>query len=173
MLFTAQHVISCDLDTQGQRVLESLNDPGSAFIPVYDAAILSSKGCASNTSLSTAIVSKHNLAFVLLPGDSHEAPEKRRYAYVAKQVFASCQIVLGHEIEGTMHVKGNPDAMNFIARESGDFFPVTDATVSTGEGTIHSVQVALVNKSFMSLLSIQDKKADAVSVAAELLRSLE
>ena len=171
LLFTAQHVVSCAVETHGHRVLELLNDPSHAFLPVCDAQ-LSADG--NSDDLPQAIVSKQNLAFVLLPAHMHEAPEQRQYLHVAKRVRASCQLVLGHEIRGSLHLKGNgDDPMEFISQECGTFFPVTDATVHCVEGDVLSNRVALVNKSFVSLLSIDRGKPNMDSLAADLLHELE
>ncbi|MCC7083730.1 MAG: hypothetical protein IT427_01840 [Pirellulales bacterium] len=133
-----------------------MNEPHSQFLKLSEAT-LQSLVDGQPVSLSEATVPKPRIVCCALTSATHEAPERRRFAYVEKRKKKAFVIAQNYEIQGSLSLKGTPEAVAALGQELGSYFPVADATVRhVPSNQVLKATVAIVNKAFVSLLQIGD-----------------
>jgi hypothetical protein len=155
ILFTETHCVSGYIPGAGQRVLEILNDPHSQFIKLSNAT-LQTLGEGQPVQLSEATVPKPRIIVCALTAATHEAPDKRRYAFVEKRKKGALVIAQNYEIRGIISLKGTAEAVAALGQELGSYFPIADATVRHAPSNqLLEATVAIVNKAFVSLFQLE------------------
>jgi len=141
-------------------MLDLLNDRTTEYLHIHDVQVFrSSAPEARIASFPDAVVRKEDLSLVLIIGERHEAPEKRLYAFVPKRPHHVFITVPGYEIRGNMFLTGAAEPVSILARETGQFFPVTQATVS-GIGAVGEpieAPVILINKDTVALFYVGEE----------------
>lgn len=169
-IITQGLLIECDVISRGMRMLELLNDPATHYISLSK---FSAYRVGSKTPLRTgddAIVCKDNINFVVLDGNRHETPERRALAFKAKDQYEVFLTVRQYGIHGRVHVKGIPDAIGFLRRDTGMFLPVTDARVffSGTEPSGGATQTVIVNKQTVDLFQLSSDRQSTSDVLDSL-----
>ncbi len=174
MLVTDEHLLVGEVPTHGQRLLENLIDPTSAFLHIHQVHICRRAAASESVQvLEHAVVVKKMLSLAVLSGKKHEAPNVHRLAIVEKRSSSAFLIVPGFEVRGEMHCRGLSDPVAILSSETGSFIPVTRATVSWGCGKPLAAGVVLVNKAYISLLQVgETRKADLATNASQRLQVL-
>jgi len=160
ILVTEEHLLCAKVSMRGQRLLEVLTDPNTDFLPLSNVEVLRRRCGTCVGTLPQAVVRKANVALAIPAGDGHEAPEKRIRAFQSKKRYAAFLLVLGYEVRGEVSLIGADDPKIALCHELGDFFPVPNGQVSFA-GTRHTEQesqVVIVNKDFVSLFQIAERK---------------
>jgi hypothetical protein len=156
ILFTETHCVSGFIAGTGQRLVEILNDQYSQYVRLADAT-LQTLGEGQAVQLSEATIPKPRIVICALTSTSHEAPEKRRFAYVEKRKKKAFVIAQNYEIRGILNLKGTAEAVAALGQELSSYFPLTGATVRHAPSNqVLQVTVAIVNKEFVSLLQLED-----------------
>lgn len=155
ILATERHLLLANVPNRGKRLLEVLNDHTTEFVTVNDARLFKQESEPPRGELETAIVRKANLVLAILP-EQHEAPEKRHYSYVAKQMYSCLAVAGGYEIRGDLLLKGTREPIPALNVELPDFFPITKATVSHASNLMRPTEsaVVLLNKAWVGLFQV-------------------
>ena len=80
------HSFFGSIDNRGLRVLDVLNDISSDYLQLYDVAVLRGIRGELIEQLPEATIPKSALDLVLLESNKHEAPVRRRHAFVPKEM---------------------------------------------------------------------------------------
>jgi hypothetical protein len=157
ILATQEHLLVGEVPTRGQRLLESLADPRTAFLHIRNVRICRRAGGSEIVkTLDQAVVVKDLLGLAVIGGNQHEAPNVRRNSFVEKQSSSAFLVVAGFEVCGHMHYRGTCDPVALLSREMRAFIPITKATVAYEGGAPLAAGVVLVNKAFTSVLHLQE-----------------
>ncbi|HWB00692.1 MAG TPA: hypothetical protein VG713_19495 [Pirellulales bacterium] len=154
IVVTDAHWIIGHFATSGNRLLEVLNAPSSEFLHLTDVQIVR-RDAASTVRMPKAVVRKSQIAIAAPATERHEAPEKRRHAFVNKRTMPAYVIISNVEIRGTIHLRGVGDSVSVLVHEMGNFFPVSQVTVTRAvQSESCELPVVIVNKAFISVFSI-------------------
>lgn len=162
VLLTYEHRFTATVTTGGRRVLDILNDRTTDYLHIHDVQVFRSFAPETRVaSFPDAVVRKEDLSLVLITGERHEAPEKRLYAFVPKKPHHVFITVPGYEVQGRMLLTGAAEPVSILARETGEFFPVTQATVSDvgAAGAPIEAPVVLINKATVALFYVGEEPA--------------
>ncbi|MCH7688392.1 MAG: hypothetical protein IH899_17210, partial [Planctomycetes bacterium] len=141
------------LTTSGQRVLDILNRPTTDFLTLYDAKVFGSGNCKTCVAeLPDAVVPKVQLGLLIIPTDKFEFTRPERFrAIIEKRKSSSFAIVAGYSVQGTVHLPGRVrDSLYALTNGLGNFFPITEATVSGPGMASLPASAVLANKSYVS-----------------------
>ena len=161
LVIAGQHSFAGLLDNRGLRVLELLNDASTQFLQLSEAVV--HRGFINSQikqQLGEATVPKAAIDFVLLDQSKHESPARRQHAFVEKRSHAAFVTLGNYELQGTLLLKGSPDAVGALAGELSDVFPLTSCRLSIVGGSKDPIPagVALVNKSKLSVIHIDKQR---------------
>jgi hypothetical protein len=146
------------------RIQEVLNDPRTDFLTLADVEVypLAKRECVAH--MPEVIIPKRELEFVILPTDSHEAPEKRWNNHAVKTAFEAFALIRGYRIWGELHLPKESANLRFLlTHQPGQFFALTCASISLdprGESQL-TAPLLLANKSFISCLHIGQSARNA------------
>lgn len=178
ILVTEEHLLIGEVQTGDRRLLETLVDPTSQYLLINDAHVTRRESKTSKVAtLKEVVIRKNLLCMAVLGGGQHEAPERRRFAFVDKQTYSAFLIVSGYEIEGRVQLKGAHDPVSALAYELKSFIPVTHAKLSHagGNGEPLAASVVFCNREFVSAFHLGEElaaeNARAISSAAPLQSS--
>jgi hypothetical protein len=156
ILFTETHCVSGFIAGAGQRLLEILNEPYSQYVKLTSAT-LQTLGEGQSVQLMEVTIPKPRIVICALTAATHEAPEKRRYAYVEKRKKKALVIAQNYEIRGVLSLKGTAEAVAALGQELSSYFPLTDVNIRHAPSNqVLDVTVAIVNKQFVSLFQLGD-----------------
>ncbi len=169
-IITQGLLIECNVVTRGLRVLELLNDPTTDYISLHDFKAYRIGAKTPIRTSQEAIVRKDNINFIVLDANRHETPERRAIAYAAKDQYEVFLTVRQYGIQGRIHMKGTPDPIAYLKRDTGMFLPVTDAQVflSGAEPTSTATQTVIINKEKIDLFQLSNE----MPPAEDLLKSI-
>jgi hypothetical protein len=153
---TQEHLFKGTFSTDGQRLLDSLNDATTNFITMEDVEVFRASHNVRAAKLSTASVRKEHIGIVLVTSGRHEAPERQVNHRRDKQQFSAFLTCFGYDVKGTVHLRGYADPVNALSLDFEPFFPVTQAVVSHGgnAGLQVKVPVAMINRDAVSLFHL-------------------
>jgi hypothetical protein len=174
VLVTSGHVLECCVRNAGRRLSDVLNDPNSEFVQAHDVRISPRAAGQITETLASAMIRKRNLVLAIPNGAEHEAPEKRRNAYVKKPRRTGYLVAGEFEISGEVQLDACADALYALSASAGHFVPVCHARISAPAdwGQLPG-NVAIVNKDFVSLLHLEfapRKQENLSDIMAELVR---
>lgn len=154
----SHHLISGKVANNGQRLLDVLNDKLSDFVTLDEAEVFAATG-ESIAQLPNAIIPKSELLMAVVPGERHEAPEKRTTRFRSKKQYSAFVIADRFAINGRLHLEGSGHASVTYQKELGEYAAIDEATVTNlyGDGMPVDVQVAIVSKSAVVLLRVGDR----------------
>jgi hypothetical protein len=156
ILFTETHCVAGFIAGTGQRLLEILNDPHSQYVKLMEAT-LQTLGEGQPVQLPEATIPKPRIVVCALTATSHEAPEKRRFAFVEKRKKKAFAIAQNYEVRGVLSLKGTAEAVAALGQELSAYFPLTDANIRHAPSNqVLNVPVAILNKRFVSLFQLGD-----------------
>jgi hypothetical protein len=160
ILLIEAHYVSGFIARSGQRLLEVLNDPYSQFTKLTDAT-LQAFGETPAVQLPEATIPKPRIVVCALTATAHEAPDKRRFAFVEKRKHKAFVMAQNYEIRGILSLKGPAEAVGALGQELNSYFPLTDATIRHAPSNrVLKVMVAIVNKQFVSMLQLGNLECD-------------
>ena len=152
ILVVGEHWLLGRVATHGKRVQDVLIDPNSDYLQTHDVRVFHKvhrETCIA--SLPEAVVPKEKLSLVLIPTHVHEAPERRSFSLVEKNVVDVFLVVPGYTVQGKLHLTGRADnSFRTLSRDVGDFFPITQATVSGAGDEPFESSVVITNKAFVT-----------------------
>jgi hypothetical protein len=154
------------VSTDGNRILDVLNDPSRKYIKVQGLQI---SGCNSFTGVLArpeAWIQKSKLDLVVLTSDEHETPEKRWDNYAPKKRTRVTALAAGFEIEAYMHrASSTGDIQSTMESSTGCFLPLTAASISPLDPGTHpfAAGVVLVNKYCITLLANCEKQGQQLT----------
>ncbi len=166
VLVTNAHLLSANIATRGQRLLEVLGDHNTEFLHVGDTHVYRRQDNVKVADLQSAIIPKANIALAIPTGTKHEAPQKRTDSFIQKKRFDAFLVVSGYEVRGELALRGGNDPLAVLYHELGNFFPVPEGrvTLETVHGGEHKSQVVIVNKKYVSLFNLQEQTAEQGSL---------
>lgn len=170
-LVTHEHLFKATLPSRGERILDILNDSTSDFVRIYSAHLFCRGQDTPFTMLPEVVVRKANVGLVVVTGEQHEAPQKRRNAFTAKTKYRAFLVALGYEIQGTIHLNASGDPVCVLSSEMGRFVPVQNASVSRGgicDDGLHG-QVVICNHAFISALQIEKEASLALDDLTDVI----
>lgn len=130
ILMTASHRVVGRIGTVGQRLSDILNNKLNTCLKVYSAEIFRHTDTDIPLARFPAItMPKATIDLVLLNEGVHEAPTKRLYGYVQKDVYPTFLTVSGFEVRGGIHFTTPQKPDIFLTDTITTFVPVTQATV--------------------------------------------
>lgn len=154
IVFTETHCVSGYIAGTGQRLLEILNEPFSQYVKLTGAT-LQTLGEGEPLQLNEATIPKPRIVICALTATTHEAPEKRRFAFVEKRKNRALVIAQNYEIRGILSLKGTQEAVAALGQELSSYFPLVNASIRHAPSNqALDVQVAIVNKAFVSLFQL-------------------
>lgn len=158
-LFTCDHVFHGNLQTGGRRLQEVLNETLTDFLQLTDLKIHDVATDSCVTSVASGLVRKAEINLAIMQEAAHEAPEKRQYSFVMKNVFPVFLVAGGFEVQGRLHIQHSPDPLAYLARDAKYFFPVTQPTITypTVAKTTVIASVVLVQKSTVSVFHLDNR----------------
>lgn len=164
-LMTHEHRFTAVVYTRGQRLLDMLNDRTTDFLQINDVEVYRysvPEQCVA--TIPEAVIRKEDLHLVVITREEHEAPAQRLFGFVQKVPYHTLLTVPGYEVRGTIHLtrQREPNPIAVMARETGRFFPVTNATASqalTGQEVL-SIPVVMVNKRSLSLFYLGEEPVE-------------
>ncbi len=158
ILITYEHRFTGQVPTGGRRLLDILNDRTTEYLHIHDVQVFRSTDTGTCiAAFPEAVVRKADLSLVLITTEKHEAPEKRLYGFVPKKLYHVFLTVPGYEVQGRLHLTASsPEPVAVLARETSEFFPITQATVSQVDGAAGTLQVPviIVNKTSITLFYV-------------------
>jgi hypothetical protein len=153
----SHHLVAGEAPDKGVRLLDVLSDPNSDFIEVEAGKVF--RGASFAGPLSCGVIPKSQILMAVLMGANHEAAYKRQLCLQSKRLFDVLAVIDRFEIQGELHLnRAVTPKLILQSHEIGslNFFPVANARVSNlyDDGEPAEVQVAILNKSFVSLLEV-------------------
>ena len=124
VLVTQQHVISCDIDTHGLRLLEILCDRSSTYVALTNTKVVRRSDQEVVFESESAVINKSNIGLAFPNYSSHEAPARRLHNFAKKRCFEVFLLVYGYEVTGEIHLHTMADATTVLARDTSDFLPI-------------------------------------------------
>src|SRR5436190_6058545 len=104
MLMTASHRILGQMGSVGQRLNDILNNKLNTCLKVYNAEIFRHTGAETPLARFPAVtLPKALVNLVLIQEQTHEAPTKRLYGFIPKDVYQTFLTVAGYEVQGCLH----------------------------------------------------------------------
>jgi hypothetical protein len=168
---TAEHLMRGVIATGRQRLVELLNDESPAYVKVQDAKFHRLGAPQLVKEAPEVLMPKATIGLAILPGEKHESPDRRMYAFVEKgrcEIFVVCA---GFEIEGHISLKRNAEPLGALDFEFRMFFPVTAATINCGsqpDRPIHA-PVVFVNKTYASAICFGTRTNAPLNLDPELV----
>ncbi len=159
MVAVSDHWLLGSLPLKDSRIREELNDSNTDFVQLHDVEVHAYAKLECVAKLSTMVVPKCKLEFIVVPSDTHEAPEKCWNNWTAKAAFSAFAIVSKYLIQGTLHVPVTAlDAQRALMHQDGKFFPLTQVSLGYGGQGVQqlSVPLLLVNKDFVTCFEVDD-----------------
>ena len=149
IVILGDHWLAGMIPSTGLRVLDTLNDPASAFVMLEDAQLFREEHRNhSIAAFSEVVIPKERISLVVIPRHEHEAPDKRRHARVDKRSSQGLFVVPKYSVRGDIHLSGlRDDSLYSLVTDLGSFFPVTNATIECPSGKSISAPVVIANKS--------------------------
>lgn len=139
MLMTTNHRVVGRIGTVGQRISDVLNNKLNTCLKVYSADLFRHTDAdASFSHFSAVTIPKSKIHLVLLREEVHEAPTKRLYGYVQKDIYPTFLTVPGYEITGAIHFTSLQKPEVFLTDTITSFVPVTQATIVSTSNPNHS-----------------------------------
>ncbi len=159
MAAVSDHWLLGSLSLKDSRIREELNDSNTDFVKLHDVEVHAYAKLECVAKLSTMVVPKCKLEFIVAPSDTHEAPEKCWNNWTAKATFSAFAIVSKYLIQGTLHVPTTAlDPQRALIQQDGKFFALTQVSLGYGGRGVQqlSVPLLLVNKDFVTCFEVSD-----------------
>ncbi|MCR4412664.1 MAG: hypothetical protein NUV77_09595 [Thermoguttaceae bacterium] len=151
ILATYEHLLTADVPTNGQRLLDTLNDRTSDFLRVTNVQLVQRDGTGCVASVPAAAIRKAQIGLAIPASESHEARDKRLACFVQKKEYEAILLVLGYVVRGRLQLRDTDDPVVALCHELQTFFPIPHASVSLpGVPDDVRTKVVLVNSSFVS-----------------------
>lgn len=153
VMISHQHWLRGIVETEGRRLLDLLDDKMTDYVPLSNVRICrSTDPDVGIAKLPETLIYKATVSLAVITGEEHEAPDRRLHAFVQKKRYPVFLTVPNYEMKGTMHLAYGPDPMAVLTRDTGDFFPITQAVVSLSSNkTSFKAETVLVNKAHLNL----------------------
>ncbi len=159
MAAVSDHWLLGSLPLQDSRIREELNDSSTDFVQLHDVEVHAYAKLECVAKLSTMVVPKCKLEFIVAPSGTHEAPEKCWNNWTAKDAFKAFTIVSKYRIQGTLHVPTLAlDPQRALMHQDGKFFALTQVSLGYGGRGVQqlSVPLLLANKDFVTCFEVSD-----------------
>jgi hypothetical protein len=146
------HWLVGTLPSHGERIQDILRDKNQEFIKLDDVQICRpAQGEWCQAALSQTIVPRHEIEFVILPCNRHEAPIKRYMNFTVRETVGCLLTVRQYCIQGEVHVPAvHDDAAYTFINQLGSFFPVTNICLNATGIDRLTAPVMFVNKQYVS-----------------------
>ncbi|MFN8445568.1 MAG: hypothetical protein U0175_32555 [Caldilineaceae bacterium] len=154
-LVTQAHLFRCKVATGGQRLQEVLNFSLMTYLQIFEVSVYRfSNACEPVIKYPKATILKSDVNVVLIQNETYEAPQKRMYSYVQKNNMRAFMSVGSYDVQGFMHFTSYIDPLSFLALDSKNFVPVTQAIINHGSyiGEPLTSPVALIRRTAISFL---------------------
>ena len=144
-------------NTNGNRVLDCLLNPGSNYFNLKDVRVYRASD-RSNCILETpeVLLPKDRIQVVAITSGDHEAPMKRLHYFDQKDTFEVNVISGQYDIRGQIGLKDRGVTGHLLFPTLPTFFPISQAEIADGFGEQLSCSVALVNKDLTSLFALPE-----------------
>ena len=162
-VLTRSHSISGQVDLRNRRFSDMLNDKRESALMVNEATLARLVNPENPIRRQQLMIVPKNEIALAFEEATEAARPRNLYAYVRKAAHDVLLTLDGVEISGCMHTNGplNDLALyEFVVTGAGDFFPVTEATVSFGEHEHQTVKssTVLVNRRRVHMISSVEVK---------------
>lgn len=154
-LITDAHLFKCKVATGGQRLQEVLNFSLTTYLHIFDVSVYRYYDPTELTvTFAKATILKSEVNLALIQNETYEAPQRRMYAYIQKNNMRAFMSVADYDVQGYMHFTSYIDPLSFLALDSKNFVPVTQAVINHGgyKGEQLSSPVVLVRRAAISFL---------------------
>jgi len=162
LFVVGRHLFAGAIDHGNNRVLDVLNDGNTDLLRVHEVDIFPQSIGERIARLEEAVIPKAMVDCVLLCSGDHEAPMRRRNALIVKPRRVVFVLLQDHAIRGTLMVKDARDPGLVLTGAAPAFFPIIEPDLLGADATKPPipVQVALVNKTKVSLITIEQRQLD-------------
>ncbi len=173
ILTTGEHLIRCNIQSDGTRLLDVLNDTGSKYLRVTDVRVFQRTGNHEVDRVSEAILAKSSLSLAIPASKRHEAPEKRVIAYTNKREREAFLLVDYYAIRGNIQLQGTNDPVSLLTLEACQFIPIPNGRITDSAlGELDSVApVVIVNRDRIALIQLAEQN-DPASDLRSAIRDL-
>ena len=147
----SKHVLIGTLPLAGTRIQERLNDSRTDVIALTDVEVWSHVNRQCVARLPMAVVPKSQIEYLLIPGDSHEAPQKRWNNHTRKKVFPAFAVVSDCSVSGEIHLATEPtDVWYTLSQQLPRFFAITEASFRGFAGEQLDVSLVIANRDYVT-----------------------
>src|SRR5215210_6751845 len=135
----------------GVRLQDLLARTNTDFISITDAQIFSDEAEKTPLAeLTEVLVPKKQILCISTSGEQHEAPVKRLYNFQEREQSSVALMVDNYLIEGLAHLPKTATGVSYsLYRDCGLFFPLTQATVRSGNSKRLKFPFLLVNSELL------------------------
>jgi hypothetical protein len=161
MLMTASHRIVGQIGSVGQRLNDILNNKLNTFLKVYNAEIFRHTDAETPIARFPVItLPKALINLILIQEQTHEAPTKRLYGFVQKDVYQTFLTISDYEVQGSLHFTALPKPEIFLGDTTTSFVPVTQATVTYVNDSARAWQalVVFVQRFSIALFHLEERR---------------
>jgi hypothetical protein len=144
LLTTESHRVVGRILNANQRLQDILNNKLSSCINVYEAAIYRPHEEKPVTHCAEVTLPKSQINLVLIQEQRHEAPTKRLFGYVQKDMYETLFAVAGYEVRGRLHFTSLLKPEILLTETTTSFLPVTQATVTLASDGMFSWEASVV-----------------------------
>jgi hypothetical protein len=158
MLMTESHRLVGRVVTVDQRLQEIINNKLTASINLYDVQLFRPHECETPIAQFAEItLPKTQINLILHEESTYEAPTKRLYTYVPKDIYPIFVTITGYEIQGQLHLTSRPKAEAILNDTSTTFLPITQATVTSvaGGNQEWNRNVVFVRRAAIALMHVE------------------
>jgi hypothetical protein len=127
--FTQQYRIVGSVALSGRRLTDVLNDELASSVELRGVEVtrLLGQGEVAATCLS-ALVEKRGVLFAISGVPSGPAAQRSLYKHVDTLKWETFITLPNFQVRGNFHVRGTSDLKTMLARWTGQFIPLTEAT---------------------------------------------
>jgi hypothetical protein len=159
----------------GVRLQDLLARTNTDFISLAKAQVFSNE--AEDTSLAElteVLIPKKQILCVSTSGEEHEAPVKRLYNFQPREQSSVSLMVDNYLIEGLAHFPKTATGVAYsLYRDCGLFFPLTQATVRSGNSKRLKFPFLLVNSELLRTAGLSQAREAVTKKTQPLGQPLE
>jgi hypothetical protein len=141
---TESHRVVGRMINANQRLQDILNNKLSSCLSIFEATIYRPGTEQPLTYCAEVTLPKSQVNLVLVQEQRHEAPTKRLFGYVQKDIYETFLAVAGYEVRGRLHFTTLLRPEIFLTDATSSFLPVTQATVTLAGDSALSWETTVV-----------------------------
>ena len=177
-IFTQHHRFSGLVSTRGKRLQDFLNDPTTEMLEMRGVRVTQPTNSHSDPVECSQLLLKKDAIILAIPTGSYEAPARRVYSYVEKEIYQAQVTVPGYGMVGLLHLPARANHW-LLMSEGGttpSFVAITDVTVRFAARDLEPLhtKVVIFCRHYIESLHLAERPMNPqlVDKVAENLRSI-